>query len=411
MSDNQNIGNKLIAFFFFLVLLSMGFKESLNSAANILFLSSALVWGDYSFFRSFIRRQTLFWWFVFFFLAYIVGVLYSTNIDDAWRRVAIKLMLVLWPLGLILVWPKMNLKYVLRIIVGVPFLIAMATLVRAMYRYFGTGDFAGNFEVFRYYRLSAFSMHPNYFMLFLGGAIIGLWWYRRQKLFLYGKVIDQILWWSVLGYCLVFLQARTGFFFLIIILSGATIYWEGKQFFQSFKLRMLYPLIAALLFFLLPDSFVQRYKVDTTTEFVEAANKDTSFSGRLVIWKHCLWCAQQSLVFGQGTGDAVAFLHQRFGDVDFNAGVRDKYNCHNQYLETLLSLGLFGLIFLLAIPIYVFRKFSRNDIALLVFILFYFAGIFFESVLERHKGIMILAIFSSVFLLQNANERVDKKMN
>jgi O-antigen ligase len=404
MPDSQSIGNKIITFFFFLVLLSMGFKESINSAANILFLSSALIWGDYGFLRSTLRKHTLIWWFSLLFLAYIVGVFYSVDVEDAWRRVAIKLMLVLWPLGLVLAWPRLEKRNVFKIVTGVPFLLAIATLIRAFSRYFGSGDFAGNSEVFRYYRLAAFSMHPNYLMLFLGGAIVALWWYRRKKMLLFGKLVDQTLWWGLLLYCFIFLQARTGFFFLLIILSAATIYWEGKQYLRNVKSRVLYPLVALLLYFLLPDSFIQRYRVDTSTEFVEESNKDTSFSGRLVIWNHCLWCAKQNPVFGQGTGDAVAFLHQRFEDVDFKAGVRDKYNCHNQYLETLLSLGLFGLILLLGIPFSVLRKFSRKDIALLAFILFYFAGIFFESVLERHKGVMVLAIFSAVFLLQSLSE-------
>lgn len=405
MQFPQTIGSKIVTLSLGLVFISLGLKESFNSMANMLFVISSLIWGDYKFLRKLMVKKNPIWLFTSLFLIYLVGSIYSADSDEALRRLAIKFMLFLWPWCMVLAWPVVQKTIVIRLLVLAPSFIALATLIRATARYFGQGDFTGNWEVFRYYRLSAYAMHPNYFMLFLGGALILLWWYRRQQKSIFNPSIDTLMWWGLLLYCGVFLQARTGFIILIALLTLATLFFEKKFVLKDYARRLYYPVVAGSLLLLLPSHFTQRYQINTSTEFVEEENRDTSFSGRLVIWKHCWHCIMEKPLVGHGTGDGVQRVHKRYEEAAFEAGIRDKYNCHNQYWETWVAVGIVGLLILIGFPLFVLKKYTDSNIALVVFSLFFYSGMFFESILERHKGVMILVIFATILILLTPNKK------
>jgi O-antigen ligase len=388
----------------------MGLKESINSMANIVFVLAALIWGDWRYLQRKMSQLWPLWALSAWLFLYAIGLIYSADTADAGRRLMIKSMLFIWPPSLVLVFPYFKQLHVKRILVSAPVFFALLCLIRALSRYFGDGDFSGDVAVFMYYRLSAWIMHPNYFMLFLGAGIVVQWWERLHKRILFTRYVDLILWWFLLLFTGALLQARTGFIILVLLLVLAGVWYVRKQWSAYWSSALIYPLVIVLGVILLPPEFGRRYFINTSTEFVPDKENDTSFSGRLIIWSHCLSCWEESFWFGHGPGDGVWRLHQIYEEEGFSAGVNDKYNCHNQYLETAIASGVLGLLVIALLPALLLAFWRRNPRALplLIFVMFVYGSMFFESVLERHKGVMILAVVVSALSIMALDSKQEE---
>lgn len=120
---------------------------------------------------------------------------------------------------------------------------------------------------------------------------------------------------------------------------------------------------------------------------------------------------------GYGAGDYRSQLTDTYSDDDFTAGVHAEFNAHNQYLESLLSTGIPGLVTLLAmlgmpVLLAVIRR-SRYlwIVAVLTFIIAF--NLLFESMLERQMGLLFIGGLLAVMVLilsteENKFVRVEK---
>jgi O-antigen ligase len=139
------------------------------------------------------------------------------------------------------------------------------------------------------------------------------------------------------------------------------------------------------------------------TRFLDLFNKSYensnygSYFARLNIWIPGVDVIQENVVVGVGTGDLKTELNKKYAIGGFAEGI-DKYNMHNQYLETLCNFGLVGLILLLSVFFVHFRKaFRSGDHLYQTFMLLFFFACITESFLSRNKGIMFFLSFSFVF--------------
>jgi O-antigen ligase len=121
---------------------------------------------------------------------------------------------------------------------------------------------------------------------------------------------------------------------------------------------------------------------------------------RVAIWK-CAWdVVKLNPVWGVGTGDVQDNLQEsyRINKFDF-AYLYNSYNAHNQFLETMLALGVIGLLLLLCSFILPLQWAFKNQNGLyLIFIIFIAANCLTESLFERQKGIVFYAFFNALFL-------------
>ncbi len=407
MLKTDSIKHYTMAVIFTMLWLSMGLKESINSAFNILFILTVIFWGQRQNAWENIKREPVVFALGSWTLLYLLGLLYSENMADAQRRLMIKSMFLLMPIALVVAYPTIGQRRLKQVLLLAPSLFALLCLIRASLRFFGEGDFQYDTAVFMYYRLSAWIMHPNYMMLVIGSGVIIAWWERINNRPIFTKTADEGLWWFLLIFSGIFLQARTGFVILIALLTIAAI-WRLHATLKSYwKSFIIYPLVALTLVFSLPNEFGKRYLVNVSTEFIPDDNKDTSLSGRLVIWNMCLKCWKEALVFGHGSGDAVWRLHEIYKENDFYSGIKDKYNCHNQYLETAIAFGLPGLLVILLLPLSILVYYRKNAavMPLVIFVALVYGSMFFESILERHKGVMIVAVVGTALALLSKEDR------
>jgi len=127
---------------------------------------------------------------------------------------------------------------------------------------------------------------------------------------------------------------------------------------------------------------------------------------RVAIWKCSGDIIKRHWLTGVGTGDVQDSLQQAYEDRKFYFASRyNKYNAHNQYLQSAIGHGIGGsFLFALciAIPLYQNRRNSSNNIYILFLALFAITAVT-ESVLEINKGIVLYSFFNSIFAFTNFN--------
>jgi O-antigen ligase len=107
-------------------------------------------------------------------------------------------------------------------------------------------------------------------------------------------------------------------------------------------------------------------------------------------------------LFGYNVGDVQDYLDLYYMQYGLAPNWYEGYNLHNQYLQTLLSTGIFSLLFLLYYLISMFLssiwKMNSMQLRFLIITILIFL---FESVLMRNKGVVFFVYFSSLFTIEN----------
>ena len=130
---------------------------------------------------------------------------------------------------------------------------------------------------------------------------------------------------------------------------------------------------------------------------LEAGESDA----RIGILKSSLNAMKQSPVTGQGAGDYEEALTAQY-EKDEQTFAGKEFNAHNQYIETLLAVGIAGLLILTAwllLPLLcaIGRKKAFWPVAFFSGIVMF--NLLFESMLERQMGLLFIGFFSSLMVL------------
>ena len=348
------------------------------------------------------KQRMLTFSFASLYVFYMIGMLYSTNMDYGWFDLQVKLSLILFPLIFATIAGDFPVQ---KLMTGVykSFIAGclMATLIL-----FGIAavDFIGSRDpaVFYYTRFSRF-IHPSYLSMYLNLAVTILAYYLiRREHPLTGRI--RILLTVLLFYfsaVIFLLSSKAGIFSLLFLSLMIIIYflvihrqvWKG----------ILFLFLAVILFYagfsFLPVT-AKRFK---NTESALSGQKKLSSeqmesnSERLVVWKAGLEVIRKHPVFGVGTGDVKDALLSEYQKENKVLVYNMRLNAHNQYLQTYIALGILGvllLIFLLIMP-------GWMAIRRIHFIYFSFLAVFafnilVESMLEVQAGVIYYAFFNSL---------------
>ena len=143
-----------------------------------------------------------------------------------------------------------------------------------------------------------------------------------------------------------------------------------------------------------------------------AQDFDLNKSPRLMIWKNSIELIKNNTYFPFliGIGDyqlEINKLHRSLMKDKPGMGLID-YNSHNQYLESIIVGGPLAFVFLVYIGYLIFLSRSTNNTQLLSFTLFISLFFFFENVLQRQLGVMLLAILLPVFIKLEKSQNLDQ---
>ena len=128
-------------------------------------------------------------------------------------------------------------------------------------------------------------------------------------------------------------------------------------------------------------------------------NETTSTGIRLILWENSLELIKESPFFGYGIGDNQELFARQMESKGYFILANKKTNCHNQYLQFLLSIGLVGLSFFALSILWLFSFFYKNKVHLGLAVVLFFLMVFIsESFLERQNGIITYALFISLLV-------------
>ena len=111
----------------------------------------------------------------------------------------------------------------------------------------------------------------------------------------------------------------------------------------------------------------------------------------------------KSPLLGYGAGDYHACQVQQYENDGYGYGVTAEFNAHNQYLESLLSAGILGLMALLCflvVPVYItVCRHSRFSFEVILVVAIVMLNLLFESMLERQMGLLFVGFLLPTIVL------------
>lgn len=349
------------------------------------------------------------------YLAHLLWALGSES-GEPWETVVhdweTKASLLIFPLAMAS-FKLLSARQVRNILLAFVIAVVIATvysLVGALVVQQTTGDSTHFF----YHKLGGFvNLHAIYFSMYVCMAIFILldWIFSNYKR--HEGSWKQILMIATAYYLFSFnilLSARTPTLALSLIVFAGII----KAFYERRKLWLGLGIIGVVIVMLVGGILLspvnrERYK--------EAINYNSEYSKawdgrnlRLMKWE----CAQEILLdgkwlWGVGTGYVQLTLQQCYEEHEFTPLTinNNRYNAHNQYLQTWLGLGIIGLLWFVGILGFSIYYGYKNDNLLHIAMVVMFAIVSLtESTLCVHKGVVFFSYFNCLMFFAPKSERV-----
>jgi O-antigen ligase len=139
----------------------------------------------------------------------------------------------------------------------------------------------------------------------------------------------------------------------------------------------------------------------TTTEQKEIEESSTvQRNVRYTLWSTAFEIFKEQPLLGVGTGDIKDELLSKYKQQDFQEGITYNLNAHNQFFQTLATLGIPGIISLLLLfSIPIVQAIKKGNITFFAFLTMIIINCLTESVFEKQAGVLFFCFFF-IFLQQ-----------
>ena len=357
--------------------------------------------------------------FVLFYGFYVFYALYTNHVSDALRYFENKLTFLVLPLFFFfLPKEKMAFKWTIRGFLIAVFLLAIQSLVFSFSNYFKTHEI-GSFISTRF----SYQHHPSYASVFYTFALF-ISWNQRKK-----NAENYSLYWLIpFSFLIIFAvlccMSLAGLLFLILFLLAAFIHFLSTKIGK--KKTLLFTVISPIVFYVLvlitpplksqwddAKHFTVDF-IDNPTTFVsDTTNADNGSSVRLIMWTISTQVLTEHPL-GVGTANVDDYLYAKLTKLKQYKLAKKYYNPHNQYLQSGIEIGIFGLIVLLILLFKGITIAWKNRNYLLLFVVLNLAfNMLFESMLQRQSGIIFYTFWITFFVAFGAyftNENKEKAL-
>jgi O-antigen ligase len=259
-------------------------------------------------------------------------------------------------------------------------------------------------------------MHPSYFSLYVGFNCLYIFYkislLNKLEIKFKRKLILYLIVSLLLIFGILILSSKAG----ILITGAALVFFALKELF--YKKIILFILLSLIVIFVLFMNSIYHNKIQALSRFEEAKKelstkynnpneKSGSSNSRLEIWKACKSILLNNLAYGVGTGDIKDELLKQYKKGNFEHGIVNQNNCHNQYLQFFILFGLGGgLLFLISLFYPTYISIQNKNILYLYFMFFMLSNMLVESMLESKAGVEFFALINA--LLLNYKPRINK---
>lgn len=348
------------------------------------------------------RHRILTFSFMAIYVFYLMGMLYSKNMNYGFFDLQVKLSIFLFPMIFATIdrnFPIQKLisnvfkSFISGCLTGTLILLGIA-----LYSYLGTH----NPTYFFYTSFSRF-LHPSYLSMYLNLAVSILSYYliRREQPF--PKKIRPLLFVLAIyfSFVIILLSSKAGIFSLLFLFLIITLYLLiiNKQIWKGLLFFFLVLVTISAGYNLFPNIATRFKRAESVLSEQKKSSPETmeSNSERLVVWRAGIEVIRENPIFGVGTGDVKDALLSEYQKENRLLVYNMRLNAHNQYLQTYIALGIFGVLLLL-INLVVPGWFAIRRIH---FIYFSFLAVFasnllVESMLEVQAGVIYYAFFNAL---------------
>ena len=371
-----------------------------------------------------IKQSRIVMLFAVFFFLHLVGMLYTTDVAAGWFDIEKKVTLILLPIVFVSMhrFESKHVMFICLAFVGACIIGTVVCLIHSV-KLIVTNDIADplassvfwvmnphaskNWLAFSYSDLaSGVRMHPTYLSMYLIFCLVLIYAIFHREFFHQSRGFQL----SLIALCL-----YTGAFIIFLSTRITTIAFVALVFIGCYQLevddrkslRLLFSFCAALFFLLMiyinPVSRYRNYQEmfwlsrPTTT----LAPKSLSADIRASLWWVGIRSASEiNTLVGAGTGDVDSIM-KATGRKHGVYNILGSHDPHNQFIFTMLGLGLIGVLSLIAcFGVPAFDAYHHKDFLYLTFISLFAFFCLTESVLELQKGIVFFSVFNSLLIFQ-----------
>ncbi|GAA4109820.1 hypothetical protein GCM10022393_06610 [Aquimarina addita] len=183
--------------------------------------------------------------------------------------------------------------------------------------------------------------------------------------------------------------------YLILFMMSVLLIFAVKD--TSKRYLMLIIFFLGLIVFLNNPRVFDFYSRVKSYENTTSYDHTASEKSRILTWQASLQLIKEAPFFGYGVGDANDVLIEKYKELGYIYNYQNRYNAHNQFLQTLLHTGIIGLGILVFIFVLLALRMKRssNELAVLLIL---FISLMFESMLVRFNGIVFFSIVIPLLL-------------
>lgn len=254
------------------------------------------------------------------------------------------------------------------------------------------------------YNWLSYFIHPSYISMYICFAIFILYFQLTDSKKITTKnKISRLVIIIFLTISLFLLQSRANIIVFGVIIIFESIYYltHQRKIILKLTLSLVLLIILSLVIF---NSYRFNLILNESSDY--SLNKIAENNLRIKLWNR-FFIIDNKWLIGFGVGDVQDNLN-KISSAEYKSSDGKYLNFHNEFIETTASLGIFGLLILLALifyPLIIRRSVFKNRI-ITVFVIIIAINFLFESMLLRLNGV---AFFSLFYCLLNVNEDVAKK--
>jgi O-antigen ligase len=330
---------------------------------------------------------------------YGIGLIYTSDQPDGWRHMQLWSSMVLFPF--IFMFPsKLPVPAVARVMkwfVAGSIAISVILLMHGAYIFF-----TEHRNIFFYGDLTGFlRIHPAYISMYFDFIIVTISWQmlkhpvKKHNLFFH---IGVVLFFLMM---VVILSAREEIIALVIalILMFSVHFFEKRQAVKGIVAVLLTISLLVILLFAIPLAGQRFIDIEQGWSTGYSNQHPTSINVRKAAWETSAELIRRYPIFGLGTGDVEDSLLDHYQQKNLEWPFHDRLNAHNQFIQTALGLGFFGLAALLLLFIVSFSLAMRySNYNHLFFLLIFLVSIITESMFETETGVLFFSLFNTLFI-------------
>lgn len=342
------------------------------------------------------------------FLLSLIGAAYSDNVAKAISDWECKLWFLAAPLCILPLCGKFSLKQIRILLIA--FIIsvsatAIGNFVISAVSFLQTGDTSQFFYQQASHFFGAKATHPSYLSMYCATAWLLSVFFRVNDRPVLSRGIRILLDASliILPAEIILLQSKAGILLFALLFPCALAYavrkgamplWGGIA--VVVGCIGLGAAIAAS--GVLPTD--RLYEMGRQLEEENTVNPYNGTMQRVLVWQTSCEVAVDNLPFGTGTGDITDDLCQRYEAKGYTYILDKRLNCHNQYLQHLVGLGIPGLLALLLFIGYpIVEAIRKKDFLLGMWGLLVAGNLLVESMLETRAGSNFIPIMALLLVL------------